>query len=88
MSAADTSGKFYKAQNNMASRTFVLVDFSLLRGCHTVEIPAQSWFILKIPEALKKLVENWSVQICIQRGKKCNLQCGYPPYMTPVWRGM
>lgn len=61
---------------------------TFLRGCRTVEIPAQSWFSLKIPEALKKLVTSRSVQICIQRGKKCNLQCGYPPYMTPVWRGM
>lgn len=55
-SAADVPGKFYKAQINMASRSFVLVDFSLLRGCHSIEIPALSWFRLKIPEALKKLL--------------------------------
>lgn len=66
MSTADVSGKFYKAQINMAFTSFVLVDFSLLRGCHRIEIPALSWFRLKISEALKKLMKNRSVQICIQ----------------------
>lgn len=73
MSAADVSEKFYKAQNYMASRDFILVDFSLLRGCCGIEKSAQSWFSPKVPEALKKLLRNRSVQICIQRGKRCNL---------------
>lgn len=88
MSAADGPGKFYKSQNKMASRCFILVDFSLLRGCHSIDIQDQSWFSLKIAEALKKLLKNWSVQIHVQRGKKCNLYYGYPPYSTAVWSGI
>lgn len=63
MSAADVSGKFYKAQNNMASRSFILEDFSLLRGCRRIEIQDLSWFSLKIPEAFKKFLKNRSVKI-------------------------
>lgn len=77
MSAADVSGKFYKAQNNMASTSFILEDFPLLRGCHRIEIQDLSRFSLKIPEALKKFWKNRNVQICIQRGKRnviCNME--------------